>query len=364
VKYLFHLGHPAHFHLFKNVIFNLEQKGHSCAILIKRKDILEELLQISGMNYYNLLPAGRKDSRFGTAWGMIKTDFKLLKFVLKFKPDIMIGTSYAISHVGKFMKITSVNVNEDDADAVPMYSKLSYPWANVIVTPVVCNNGKWEKKSIKYQGYHELAYLHPHNFKPDKEIVRKYFNPDESYFIIRFAKLTAHHDKGINGISSEIALKIINLLKPHGNIYITSEKLLDPGLEQYRMLINPLEMHHIIAFARLYIGDSQTMAAEAGVLGIPFIRFNDFVGRIGYLNELENIYHLGFGIKTNEEQKLYSTIIELLNIPSLKEKWHKKRETMLNEKIDTCLFLTWFIENYPESVSIMRDNPDYQYKFR
>lgn len=28
-----------------------------------------------------------------------------------------------------------------------------------------------------------------------------------------------------------------------------------------------------MAFASLYIGDSQTMAAEAGVLGVPFVRF-------------------------------------------------------------------------------------------
>lgn len=55
-------------------------------------------------------------------------------------------------------------------------------------------------------------------------------------------------------------------------------------------------MHHVMAFASLYIGDSQTMAAEAGVLGVPFVRFNDFVGSIGYLRELEDKYELGYGI--------------------------------------------------------------------
>ena len=55
-------------------------------------------------------------------------------------------------------------------------------------------------------------------------------------------------------------------------------------------------MHHVMAFASLYIGDSQTMAAEAGVLGVPFVRFNDFVGRIGSLRELEDVYRLGFGV--------------------------------------------------------------------
>ena len=50
------------------------------------------------------------------------------------------------------------------------------------------------------------------------------------------------------------------------------------------MAIDPSDMHQVMAHASLYIGDSQTMAAEAGVLGVPFIRCNDFVGRIGYLD--------------------------------------------------------------------------------
>jgi hypothetical protein len=37
---------------------------------------------------------------------------------------------------------------------------------------------------------------------------------------------------------------------------------------------------------------------------------------------------------------------------------------MLSEKIDVTAFLVWFIENYPESVTVMRQNPDYQYNFR
>jgi hypothetical protein len=37
---------------------------------------------------------------------------------------------------------------------------------------------------------------------------------------------------------------------------------------------------------------------------------------------------------------------------------------MLKEKIDVTAFLVWFIENYPESVRIMREDPDYQEKFK
>ena len=42
----------------------------------------------------------------------------------------------------------------------------------------------------------------------------------------------------------------------------------------------------------MYIGDSQSMAIEAALLGTPGIRFNDFNNKIGHLNELKNVYKL------------------------------------------------------------------------
>ena len=126
-------------------------------------------------------------------------------------------------------------------------------------------------------------------------------------------------------------------------------------------------MHHVMAFSTLYIGDSQTMAAEAAVLGVPFVRFNDFVGRIGYLNELENGYRLGFGIKASEKgsaDKMYQVVEDILVTPNLKEEWENRRQKMLSEKIDYAQFLTWFIEDYPESLNTMKKNPDYQYRFK
>ena len=290
MKYLFYMGHPAHFHLFKNAIRVLGSNGHSVSVMIKKKDVLEDLVRSSGMSYLNILPEGRNDTRRGIAFGMLKRDWRLFRYCLRQRPDLMIGTSTEIGHVGTLLHIPSINVNEDDADAVPLYSRISYPWSSYILSPGVCNNSRWEKKSIKYQGYHELAYLHPDNFSPSKEIAGKYLPPDDPFFLIRFAKLNAHHDKGVTGITDDLALKIIEILKPFGRIFITSERKFDDKFEQYRLQIDPSDIHHVMAFASLYIGDSQTMAAESGVLGVPFVRFNGFVGRLGYLNELENKY--------------------------------------------------------------------------
>ena len=118
-------------------------------------------------------------------------------------------------------------------------------------------------------------------------------------------------------------------------------------------------MHHVMAFASLYIGDSQTMAAEAGVLGVPFVRFNDFVGRIGYLRELEDKYELGYGIKASSAgsvDTLCARVSELVALPASERHttFAARRATMLSDKIDCAQFLTWFIENYPQSVAEVR----------
>ena len=363
MRILFHLGHPAHYHLFKNVIKRLIQTGHHTFILIKKKDILEELLNESDFEFYNILPKGRKDNKLSMLIGQFTQDIQMLIFCAKKKPNILIGSSVAISHVGKFLRIPAICLTEDDIDVVPLFAKLTYPWISNILAPGVCRMGKWGAKTITYEGYHELAYLHPANFSPNIEIVKKYISLDKNFFILRFAKLGAHHDAGIKGISNEIAIKLIDRLKYFGSVYITSERVLVSELEQYRISINPIDMHHIIAFASLYIGDSQTMAAEAGVLGVPFIRFNDFVGRISYLEELENNYKLGFGIKTNQVEELFVTVEELLVMSNRYECFQKRKKKMLSEKINYASFLSWFIENYPYSVKEMKENPEYQRKF-
>lgn len=355
------MGHPAHFYNYKNVIPQLKADGHEVEVLIKKKDVLQELLDNAGMPYHNILKEGRKDTKLGILWGTVKRAVRLNRFCAEYHPDILTGTSVENSFIGKLRHIPVININEDDADVVPKYAKLSYPWATEILTPTVCDNGKWNPKSTKYNSYHELAYLHPDNFTPDKSIVEKYFPADSPYFIIRFAKLKAHHDTGIKGISTEIAQRLLDILKPYGRVFITSERELEPQYEPYRIHIKPIDMHHIMAFADIYIGDSQTMAAEAGVLGIPFVRFNDFVGRIGYLRELEDTYHLGFGVTTDHVEKLYETVENLIAMPGRKEEFQSRRHKMLSEKMDLAKFLTWYIESYPQSKESFRQNPGIQY---
>jgi len=364
---LIQLSHPAHFHLYRNVAKNLMRNGHKVFILIKTKDILEDLLKASGLPYYNILKEAHRKSKLGILWDMFVRDWRILRFVRKNKIDLLTGSTVEVAQVGWLTRKYRINTGEDDMRVVPLVQKIGGPFIQTLLSPEVCDNWKLENKSVKYDSYHELAYLHPNHFQADKSVVERYFPTDSPYFILRFASLKAHHDVGIHGIDNEIAQHLIDILKPYGRIFITSERELEPQFEPYRIKINTLDMHHVMAFAELYIGDSQTMAAEAGVLGVPFVRFNDFVGRIGYLNELEDVYHLGYGIKASESgsaEKMYNTVEKILTMPNRKQEWLSLSQKMLSEKIDYAQFLTWFIENYPESERIMKENPDYQYRFK
>lgn len=364
MKIFFHLGHPAHYHLFKHAIQQLRRGGRQPFILIKHKDVLEELLMAARLNYLNILPQGHDGSKRSIALGVLRKDRAIFRLARSEKPDLMVGTSIEISHVGRLLGIPSMVVNEDDYDAVPLFALLSYPFAETLLAPHCCKMGRWQFKSIAYNGYHELAYLHPNYFQADAATAFKYAGADK-YCLLRFANLTAHHDAGKTGINRELARRIIDLLRrSEYRVFISSERPLEPEFEPYQIKIKPSDMHHVLSYAELFIGDSQTMTAEAAVLGTPALRCNDFVGRLGYLEELEHRYHLTYGFKTSAPEKLLAKIRQMIATPNLKEIWQARRQKMLAEKIDVAAFMVWFIENYPDSAAIMRANPYYQYRFQ
>ncbi len=341
---LVYLGHPAHFHLFKETIKSLQSKSHQVIILIKSKDVLEKLLIDSKLPYINIAPKLKKAGKLALYFSLLKRIIVLTKIIIKYKPTKLVGSVAEFAILGKVFKIPSYVFFEDDFEAVPKFAKIAGPLATYLVCPNCCSAWKWEDKKIGYNSYHELAYLHPNHFTPDESKVNKIFDLNKRNFILRFAQLTAYHDVGKTGITTEIAQKLIDTLLPYGNIYITSERPLESQFEKYRIQISPLDIHHALYFADMYIGDSQTMTAEAAVLGTPAIRFNDFVGELSYLEELEHTFHLTYGIRASEPESLINKTKELLQINDLKKEWEHRKEKMLTKTIDFAQFMITLIE--------------------
>lgn len=356
MKVLVYLGHPAQYHFFKNIVNNL-QKNHYVRYLIKTKEVLEPLMIGDKVEYKNILPEGRKSRKVGLAWGLVKREFRLFGQAIGFSPDLMLGADPSVAHIGKILRIPTITVLEDDAHVIYDLAKITFPFSTHIVAPESCDCGKWNFKKISYAGFMKLAYLHPNHFTCPKAEYEK-------TVLIRLSNLDAFHDAGIKGFDEEMVKKLIKRLTGEFKILLSSEKPLGPFFDAYLLRIDPNDMHKVLCQTSILISDSQSMTMEAAMLGIPSIRYSDFSGRIGVLEELEHRYQLTFGIRPGNPEKLMLILDNLLAIPDLHHEYQKRRMKMLTDKIDVTAFFTWLIDSYPDSVGVIKDNPDYQYRFR
>ena len=358
---LIDIAHPAHVHLIKNTYYELINKGHKVIVTVKDIPSAIQLLNIFEIPFIYL--GGKSDSLIGKAFLQLKFNYLLWKVVVREKINIAFGSSLTIAQLSKYTKVKSIILDDDDDDVEPLFVKYAHPAADHILSPACAI--RRTQKMIGYSGYHELAYLHPNRFNPDESVLSEIgVQPGEKYFILRFNAFKAHHDVGVQGLSLENKRQLISLLERHGKVFITTERNIDDEFKPYQLKVSPDKAHSLMYYATMLVGDSQTMTSEAAVLGTPAIRCNTFVRRISYLEEEEFKYNLTYGFLPENSDSLFSKINELLEMPNIKKEWKNRRENMLNDKIDVTAFFSWFIENYPESALIMRENPDYQYRFK
>lgn len=358
MKILFYFGHPSQYLFLRNAIIILREKGIICDLIIKSKDVLEKLLIENNETYINILPEGRRSNKIGILIGLVKRDYRLFKLTKNRHYDFFIGTDPSLAHIGFLKRIPAITVLEDDINVIPGLARITFPFASLILTPKECRTGKYEGKTIHYNGYMKLAYLHPIRFNKKAAIFK------QPYFLMRASTLRAYHDVGINGFTTQLLQRIVSLLQDKGSVFISSEGTLDESLKPFELKINPTEMQDVLSNATMLISDSQSMTMEAAMLGVPSIRYSDFAGKISVLEVLEHNYKLTFGIPTGSPEKLFEKIDELLSLPDMEKEFQNRRQKMLKDKIDVTAFMVWFVESYPDSVKTMKVNPDYQDRFK
>jgi len=343
MKILINIGHPAHVHLFKNMIKKLE-KGHIIKIVTRDKDVTLKLLDAYGFEYEVM--SGYYNTMLGKIYDFIKTDLKLFKIAIKTKPDMLIavGDPY-VAQVGKLIRKPSIVFT--DTEHAKLANKLTFPFTTVICTPS-CYKEYLGKKQVRYNGYHELAYLHPNYFKPDPSVLDDLgLSKNDKFTVLRFVSWDASHDIGQWGLDLKIKQRYIGELEKYGEVFITSEAKLEKELDKYKPRISPEKIHDLLHYATLYVGEGATMATEAGILGTPSIYISSLAGTMGNFEELEKKYGLVYSFR-NPDMALEKAL-QILKDEKVKAKWQKRREKLLNEKMDVTKFMTEFIENYPES---------------
>lgn len=343
MRILVTIHHPAHVHFFKHFIWNMEKKGHQVLTCATDKDIVLNLLDAYGFRYEKIGHSHEK--LFTKVVDVLPTDWRLYRVARRFNPDILLGCgSINASHTSALLRKFCVLFDDDE------YS----PWSTYFFASTVCAFHNFKKdlgrKQVTLNGFKELAYLHPSYFTPDSLVTSSLgLKPGELFVIMRFVAWQASHDIKQYGFNMETKRVLINELEKYARVFITSESSLPGEFEKYRLAVPPEKLHDLLYNATLFVGDSQTMATEAAILGTPAIRCNSFVGPndMGNFIELEYKYDLLYSFR--EADKAIYKSLDLLRQTNLKERWAKKRESLLADKIDVTQFMIDFIENYPES---------------
>jgi predicted glycosyltransferase len=355
------INHPAHVHYFKNFIWEMKKKGHEVQVTASEKDVTFKLLEKYHIEFQNIGNWGTSFMRKLINIPII--DFRYYRLMKVLKPDILIGFgSIRIAHVSFLLRKPCINF--EDTENSTEQIRLYLPFVKAVCTPS-CYSQDLGKKHISFNGYMELAALHPHHFTPDSAVLKEIgLTENDPFIIVRFVSWSATHDAGHKGLTLDIKRKAIHEFEKYGRVFITSEKPLPEEFEKYRISVSPEKMHDLLFYATLLYGESATMASECAVLGTHAI-FCDFAGR-GYTDEEESRYHLVDNFKLDKESQKRSIekALELLQNPQLKEISRQKRAILLRDKIDVTAFMVWFIEGYPDTIDIMKNTPEIQKQFR
>jgi uncharacterized protein len=361
MRYLFDIGHPAHVHYFRNAIRILESHGHQVAITTRDKEISLYLLERYRFQY--TCTGTNLRSSLGKAFSILRNDLAVFRVARRFRPDVLVSFFLPFpAHVGKLIGRPVIGFS--DTENATINHMITKPFTDVVVVPS-CYRIKFPlKKRIMFDGYFELAYLHPNRFKPDFSVLKQLgVDEGEPFVILRFVGWGAGHDIGHVGIHAEMKRQAVKEFSKHARVFISSEKPLPDDLLPFKFHIPPEMMHSALYYATLLYGESATMASESAVLGTPAI-FLDNVGR-GYTDEEEKRYGLVFNFTESlaDQKKSVQKGVELLQYFKAREPWQEKRAKLLSEKIDVTAFMVWLIENYPESVNILKSDPEYQKRF-
>lgn len=283
MKLLFDITHPVNVHFFKHLIWQFSEAGHDVLVTARAKDVALDLLKT--LNIPHVCISRRRSGLLGMGVELLARDMRLAKLVRKFRPDVMVAAEGGVSvaPVGALLGIPTVIF--DQVDQAKLQQLLGLPLATRICTSTSFLKDYGPRHS-RFRGVLAQAYLDPRRFKPDPgPIIASGLNGDRPLIILRLVSWLASHDMGRKGMSPDELSTAIRRLERFGQVWVSSENALPPGLAQYACPVPVAHLHSLLSMASLCLAEGGTVSVEAGLLGVPAICYNTY--DFGYLRAME-----------------------------------------------------------------------------
>ena len=160
MRILIDINHPAHVHFFRNAIHKWQSQGHKLLVVGRNKDVTLELLDHYGIDY--TLGSRQGSGLFGLANELIVRTAKLISLSKVFKPDILLSVASPAA-AWTAAVLHKPHLAFDDTEAARLGKLLYLPLTHRVYTPAPFET-ELGQRQVRYEGYHELAYLHPNYF--------------------------------------------------------------------------------------------------------------------------------------------------------------------------------------------------------
>ncbi|GAA0202531.1 DUF354 domain-containing protein [Halobaculum roseum] len=338
MRVLVDVSHPAHVHLFRNAITELDDRGHEVRVVSREKDVTTDLLDAYGIDHVPL--SAKAGGAAGVAREWTARGARLLRQVAGFRPDVVLSRlNPTAAYVSRL--VGAPNVVFHDTEQAGLLDRATTPFATVVCTPAEFARDAGTHQ-IRYEGYHELAYLHPARFDPDpRRLTDAGVDPDEPFSVVRLVEWSAHHDAGAAGFDPDTVRELVDRLGESGAVYLSSEGALPDDLAPYEAPVAPDAAHDLLAYADCYVGDSGTMATEAALLATPTVRYDPYESSMG---NFETLAELGLVDSIADERAVVERAVELAADPDAADRWRRRRRRLLGEKIDVTAFMVELAE--------------------
>jgi predicted glycosyltransferase len=317
------LTHPKHYHQFKYIINLLKQNNVAVHVVARDKDILLKLLDEEKVDYR--IYGHYSKNILGKIFSLPLILKSYSKIIKQLNPAIILSKASPYSLILKKV-FNYKTVIFPDSEIVALTNKLIAPYSDMVITPgnFAIDFGIRHKR---INGLFEDSYLHPDYFTPNPAVFDTLgIDVSEKFVLIRFVSWNANHDLNQAGLSIAEKVNLVLTLSKTSKVFVTSESELPAEIKEFKLNAPKNLIHSILYYASLYIGDSQTMASEAALLGTPAIRSNSFVGDNDMSNfiMLEKKWSMLFNVKNSSE--IFSLSTRLLVDDSIKSEWQGKRK--------------------------------------
>ncbi len=339
MRVLIDIKHPAEANFFRPLLRALRARGDRVLVTAHYKPEVAKILKATGVEHLVLSHA--LPTHAGILATALQRTLRMLRLARRFRPQIMLARVGAeIGIVGRLLGIPAISFDENE-----------YARAQLLISTVlahrVCTGMGYEKalgpKQVRFNALPQLVYTHPAQFTPDPEALRAAgVEPTEPYVVLRLSEWTALHDIGHRGMSDGQALALARALSRHARVLASRPAGLSAALAPYGHSVPADRNLDLLAFARLYVGEGGSMAAEAACLGTPAVWVSTL--NCGYLNVLARNY--GLLEQVGDLEHAQRRAERWLTDPAMRERARRAHRQLLEDSEDGLQFMLDVVDRY------------------